>query len=91
MLTTVFAQFQQEREEDYEIRHLKQVREAKAKAEAESGLTMDMMYPQDGGTTATALLLEDNMVHLAWVGDSKAVLGRFGIGAGYVRGFVCFL
>jgi hypothetical protein len=46
MLSSVFANFQQLQDEAYEIKHLKLVREEKAKAEKESGLSMDMMYPQ---------------------------------------------
>jgi hypothetical protein len=38
ILSSVFTEFQEQREEDYETMHLKHVREAKAVAEAASGI-----------------------------------------------------
>lgn len=48
--------------------------EAKRKIEAELGEEVPMELPQEGGTTATVLLLHPGGVLSAWVGDSRALL-----------------
>jgi serine/threonine protein phosphatase PrpC len=48
---------------------------AKAKLEAEIGEEMSLALPQEGGTTATAVVIRPKGIVAAWVGDSRAVLG----------------
>lgn len=55
--------------------------ELKAKLEAEAGIEMPMMYPQEGGTTAVILVIgldpgRRSRLHLAHCGDSRAILAR---------------
>ena len=47
----------------------------KAKLEAEVGEELPVELPQEGGTTATLLLVHPRGVFAAWVGDSRAVAG----------------
>lgn len=50
------------------------VSEAKRKIEEELGEEVPMELPQEGGTTATVLLLHAGGLFTAWVGDSRAVI-----------------
>ena len=47
---------------------------AKAKIEAELGEELPLELPQEGGTTATALVLHPEGVLACWVGDSRAIV-----------------
>ncbi len=49
---------------------------AKAKLEADLGEELPLELPQEGGTTATALLLHAGGLLVTWVGDSRAVMGE---------------
>lgn len=46
----------------------------KRELEEELGETLPLELPQEGGTTATALVLHARGLFVAWVGDSRAVL-----------------
>ncbi|KAL3925940.1 MAG: hypothetical protein SGPRY_003531, partial [Prymnesium sp.] len=47
----------------------------KARLEKEIGEEVDLQLPQEGGTTATITLLHKGRLLVAWVGDSRALLG----------------
>ena len=69
-----FASYQQRAQASYD-ESIKGVLAEKAKMEKELGEEIDFKFPQQGGTTATVVVLHANGVLAAWAGDSRAVAG----------------
>jgi serine/threonine protein phosphatase PrpC len=76
MVKTVFEAFQKQHTARYEKEILKPVLALKQKMEKETGVDIPLTRPPEGGTTATLAVIQNNSIHMGWVGDSKAVLGR---------------
>ena len=75
-LTTVYTRFHCECEKMYKDGILKAALEEKARREKEQDVRLKMNLPQDGGTTATSVLIVGNRIIIGWVGDTRAILGR---------------
>ena len=69
--------FQAQHAQRYEKEVMKGVRALKLKMEKETGVDIPLSRPPEGGTTATVAVIQNNFIHTGWVGDSKAVLGRY--------------
>jgi serine/threonine protein phosphatase PrpC len=76
MIKIVFETFQKQHTARYEKDILQPVLALKEKMEKETGVDLPLTRPPEGGTTATIAVIQNNFVHMGWVGDSKAVLGR---------------
>ena len=72
--TESFLAHQRKCEAVYKKRVADKVISLKEKMEAEIGEELTLSLPQEGGTTATALVLHPGGLLVAWVGDSRAVL-----------------
>jgi len=58
----------------YELDVATPILDAKKKIEEELGEVLPLELPQEGGTTATAMVLDSTGLLTAWVGDSRAIL-----------------
>ena len=70
-----FAKYQAKAQAEYENKVVKTLLAKKAELEKELGDEIPLELPQEGGTTATVLVLHAKGVLAAWVGDSRAVAG----------------
>jgi len=70
-----FHSYQQQAGAHYEEVVVKTLLAKKAELEKEIGEEIPMELPQEGGTTATVMVVHPNGVMTAWVGDSRAVAG----------------
>eukprot|EP00967_Tisochrysis_lutea_P143191 scaffold265575_cov30-Tisochrysis_lutea.AAC.3 len=72
-----FSTLQASLEERYHTEVAERILAEKAKLEAEIGEEMSFELPQEGGTTATAMVIHPCGLFTAWVGDSRAVVGLY--------------
>jgi len=72
--TKAFLDYQKKCEAKYQETVADKVITMKEKLEAEIGEELPLQLPQEGGTTATCLLIHPNGLLAAWVGDSRALL-----------------
>jgi serine/threonine protein phosphatase PrpC len=80
-LEVAYTTFHAQLDKLYEDTVLKYAKEENARIQAEfgaqAGVDADKMrMPQDGGTTATSVLVSGEVIVIGWVGDSRAVLAR---------------
>lgn len=74
-VTAEFSALQSAIEQRYQKQVAVRLMAEKAKLEAEIGEEMSLDLPQEGGTTATAVVIHPRGIFAAWVGDSRAVVG----------------
>mmetsp|Transcript_763 Transcript_763/g.2596 ORF Transcript_763/g.2596 Transcript_763/m.2596 type:complete len:411 (+) Transcript_763:26-1258(+) len=73
----VFLEFQSRHEERYDREVASKVDSERSKFQAKNGFSAGARtLPAEGGTTATVLRVDGDVLSVAWVGDSRAVLGR---------------
>ena len=83
-LDTSYAEFHSQLDQMYEETVYKHALEAAAAARLQSSLQNEnselddspVRMPQDGGTTATSVIVSGDLIVVGWVGDSRAVLAR---------------
>ena len=75
-MCSAFLDFQKEREEWYAQAIMSRILKMQVQAEKKAKCKLPTVRPQEGGTTATMVTAFAHMLHVAWVGDSRAVLCR---------------
>jgi serine/threonine protein phosphatase PrpC len=69
-----YLEFQATLAEEYDIEVTRPVEEMRLQMEKEHGVEIPRSLPMKGGTTATTAIIAADMLAVAWVGDSRAVL-----------------
>jgi serine/threonine protein phosphatase PrpC len=75
-LKVSFAEFQETHETAYEDVVMRDVEACRAEYASATSEEAPVVYPQEGGATATAVVVLAHALVVAWVGDSRAVLAR---------------
>lgn len=73
-LHEAFVALQARLQAEYEQAVVPGVLALKRRIERESGYEMPMALPCSGGTTATVAVVYRGVLHVAWVGDSRAIV-----------------
>ena len=74
IFVTAYLEFQATLAKEYETEVAKPVEEMRLQMEKEHGVEIPRSLPMKGGTTATTAIIAADMLAVAWVGDSRAVL-----------------
>ena len=72
--TAVFEEIQREFTSEYEKEVQKPLEKARKAMEKSEGIKLPMSLPMLGGTTATIIMVAGDLLFVAWVGDSRAVM-----------------
>lgn len=72
----LFRAYQRNLETEFEKNVVKPLQKQKREVERELGDTVTMDLPQEGGTTATLVIITRKFIYTAWLGDSEALVAR---------------